>query len=72
MKPSVASRQSRVAIFMPIAVFVDFFSTSKIRVTQTLFVVQNIEEANILQCVDKGWDTREENCVACKVQIPSV
>ena len=72
MKPGVASRQSRVSIFMPIAVFVDFFSVSKIRVTKTMLLVQNIQEANILQCVDKGWDTREEDSVICKVQIPSI
>ena len=55
MKPNVASKQSRLNIFMPIVVFVDFFSGSKIRVTKkTVIVVQNVDAANVLQCVDKG------------------
>lgn len=72
MKPNIASRQSRIAIFMPVAVFVDFFSTTIIRVTKTMFLVQNIDEPEDMQCMDKGWDTREENGVVCKVQAPSV
>ena len=72
MKPNVASKQSRLNIFMPIAVFVDFFSTSTTRITKTMIVVQNIDEAIMEQCVDKGWDTKEDSGVICRIDIPTM
>lgn len=72
LKPNVASTQSRVNIFMPIEVFVDFFSSSTLRMTKTMIKIENMESNTMLQCVDKGWDTKEEMGVVCKIQHPSV
>ena len=48
MKPNIASTQSRVSIFMPIGVFVDFFLGSRMRITKTMIVVQNVEMDDML------------------------
>ena len=72
MKPNVASTQSRVNIYMPIEVFVDFFSSSTLRVTKTMIKVENIEINTMLHCVDKGWDTKQDREVICKVQLSSI
>ena len=37
-----------------------------------MLVVQNVETTNMLQCVDKGWDTKEDSGVVCRVQVPSI
>ena len=71
MKPSVASKQSKIKISMPIAVFVDFFSGSRIRVTKTMLVVKNVDATTMLQCVDKGWDSKEDSEVICRIEIPA-
>ena len=57
---------------MPIAVFIDFFSKSKTRATKTMIVLQNLEVDDMLQCVDKGWDTKEESGVIFQFQAPSI
>ena len=72
MKPNIASTQSRVNIFMPIEVFVDFFSSSRLRVTKAMIKLVNIDTKTMLQCVDKGWDSREDNEVICMVQHSSI
>lgn len=72
MKPNVASTQSRMNIFMPIDVFVDFFSSSKLKMTKTMIKVENMDANTMLQCVDKGWDTKEDRNVVCKVQLSSI
>ena len=72
MKPQIASNQSRVNMFMPVDVFVDFFSSSKLRVTKTMMKVEKMDNNTMLQCVDKGWDAKEEEGVICKIQHSSV
>ena len=57
---------------MPINVFVDFFSSTKLRMTKSMIVVQNVGHINMLQCVDEGWDVREEGGVLCKLEISTV
>ena len=59
--------KSRVNIFMPISIFIDFLSSSKFGVIKIMIVVKNVELANMLQCVDEGWDAREDNGVFCRV-----
>ena len=57
---------------MPTAIFVDFFSGSKTRLKKTMIVVQNVDAAIMLQCVDKGWDTKEDSGVICRIDIPNI
>ena len=44
---------------MPIDVFVDFFFASKNKITKIMIVVENVNKDTMLQCVDRGWDTKE-------------
>ena len=54
MKLNIARNQSRVNMFMPMDVFVDFFSSSKLRVTRTMIKVESMDNNTMLQCMDKG------------------
>lgn len=72
MKPNISCRQCRVNVFMPIGVFVDFFSNSRIRTTKTMMVVQSLARNDMLQFLDKGWDTKEDSGITCKILEASI
>lgn len=55
LKASVATKNVRLTIFMPIEVFVDFFFDEEIRTTSTMFICKS---NNSLDFLDDGWDRK--------------
>ena len=51
LKANIASKQSRISIFMPITIFVDFFSNAEVRKSRTMFSVTTLDSTNVLEFV---------------------
>lgn len=72
LKPNIASKQSRISLFMPITVFVDFFSNAEVRVSRTMFSVKTLDSENVLEFVDDGWHSKTVNGINCNVTANSI
>ena len=66
MKTNIASRQSKISIFIPLEVFVHFFKYETVRMARTMILVTK-QERNILQFLNAGWEEKEDNGVQCRV-----
>ena len=71
MKPNIASRQSRVSVFLPLEVFVHLFKQQTIRKARTMFSVTG-QSKGILQFLNTGWDEKITSNVHCKINDDSV
>ena len=58
--------------FMPLDVFVDFFSQVQVRRSKTMFSVRTLQDQNVIEFVDEGWEKKFENGVHCRVHIDSI
>ena len=54
LKSGIASKQSRITIFMPIIVFIDFFSSMDVRALKTMLSIKCANMEDILEFVDEG------------------
>ena len=72
LKTNIASKQCRISLFMPLNVFVDFFSKVQVRKAKTMFFVRCLQDANVLEFVDEGWHMKVSNGITCKVHLDSI
>ncbi len=72
LKSGIASKQSRVVLFMPIIVFIDFFSDMDVRISKTMFSVKSAKMEDIMELVDEGWNMKVQNGITCNVVEGSV
>lgn len=72
LKPNIASKQSRICLFMPITVFIDFFANAEVRISRTMFSVKVLDSESVLEFVDNGWNTKTVNGITCSVQENSI
>ena len=66
LKTNIASRQSRVSIFMPLEMFVHFFKQQSVRAARTMFSMTG-QSKNMLQFLNIGWDEKINNGVQCRI-----
>lgn len=69
LKASIATKNVRLSIFMPIEVFVDFFFDEEIRIASTMFICKSSEALDFL---DNGWDTRKTEGIISVLQKKSI
>lgn len=72
LKTNIASKQCRISLFMPFDIFIDFFSHVEVRRCKTMFSVKSLQDHNILEFVDEGWNEKVENGVFCSVHMDSI
>ena len=77
LKATTATKNVRITIFMPIEVFVEFFSDEEVRTTPTMFICKSEKALNFL---DDGWDSMQtggvisilqKHSIVCKLVISS-
>lgn len=69
LKLSIATKNVRISVFMPIEVFVDFFYDEEVRTTSTMFICK---PSSALEFLDKGWDSKKEEETICVVDKRSL
>lgn len=69
LRPSVASRQVRISVFMPLHIFVDFFHDEEVRKTMSMFLCKS---ETCLDFLDQNWDNSLTNGIFCKVEKKSI
>lgn len=72
LRTNIASKQCRISLFMPLDVFVDFFSHVEVRRCKTMFSVKNFQDHNLLEFVDEGWNEKIEGGIHCRVHMDSI
>ena len=53
IKATITTKKVKIAIFMPIEVFADFFHDEEVRTTPTMFICKSKKAVDFL---DDGWD----------------
>ena len=68
-KATIATKKLKIAIFMPIEVFADFFHDEEVRTTPTMFICKS---KRALDFLDDGWDKMQTGGVLLALQKQSV
>ena len=74
LKGNIATRLVKIKVCMPINVFIDFFALSDrpIDLKNTMLSVKNVDSNTMLEFLDRGWDTKLQNGISCKVNSDSI
>ena len=71
LKTNIASKQSRVSVFLPLEVFVYLFKQQTIRTAKTMFSITG-QNKSMLQFLKTGWDEKTTDNVQCRIDDDTV